>query len=148
VSTLVETLNLVTETHVVMLFKEVFAELRPGRAMALEQLYAPDVVFEDPLHTLHGLPELRRYFERLNANLEVCHFVFEEQLVGKGEAMLVWTIKLEPRHSSKLITIAGVSHLQFADKITKQRDYFDAGALIYEHIPILGSVVRAIKSKV
>lgn len=142
------TIDTLATPHPVTLFKEVFATLSPGQAMALEQLYAPDIVFEDPLHTLRGLAELRRYFDRLNANIRVCHFVFDKQFVEEDAAMLAWTMRLEPRHSQKAITVAGVSHLQFGNKIVRQRDYFDAGALIYEHIPALGTVIQWVKSKV
>jgi hypothetical protein len=34
------------------------------------------------------------------------------------------------------------------EKIIRQRDYYDAGQMIYEHLPLLGWVVRGIKRRV
>lgn len=34
------------------------------------------------------------------------------------------------------------------DRIVRQRDYYDAGEMIYEHLPILGWAVRGVKRRV
>ena len=42
----------------------------------------------------------------------------------------------------------GASHLRLADnRIAYQRDYYDLGAMLYEHIPLLGGAVRAVKAR-
>lgn len=46
------------------------------------------------------------------------------------------------------IVVVGCSHLRFHSLVAHQRDYFDAGALIYENIPLLGAIVRRIKGLV
>jgi len=38
-----------------------------------------------------------------------------------------------------------VSHVAFEERVTYQRDYFDAGAMVYEHVPLFGWIVRWIK---
>src|SRR5687768_1852401 len=105
--------------------------------MPLEQVYAPDIRFEDPFHRLDGLEALRRYFERLNSNLEVGRFRFGEELRSQDGAMLTWTAHLELRRGPKRpIVVDGVSHLRFTERVTFQRDYVDGGALVYEHLPV------------
>lgn len=34
------------------------------------------------------------------------------------------------------------------DLIIRQRDYYDAGEMIYEHLPLLGWAVRGVKRRV
>ena len=34
------------------------------------------------------------------------------------------------------------------DQIIRQRDYYDAGEMIYEHLPVLGWAVRGVKRRV
>ncbi len=34
------------------------------------------------------------------------------------------------------------------DKVYRHRDYFDAGAMLYEHLPVLGRVVSWLKRRV
>jgi hypothetical protein len=135
--------------HPVRLFRELFTELRPNQEMALERVYAADIVFEDPVHRVEGLAQLQRYFARLNANVSSCRFAFAEGLVGPGRAMLPWTLHLSLRQRPRrLITVPGASWLHFERKVHYQRDYFDAGALIYEQIPGLGLLIRWLKAKV
>jgi hypothetical protein len=33
------------------------------------------------------------------------------------------------------------------DKVYRHRDYFDAGALLYEHLPVLGRVIAWLKRR-
>jgi hypothetical protein len=46
------------------------------------------------------------------------------------------------------LTLEGISQLRFADRrIIYQRDYYDLGAMLYEHLPLVGQVVRGIKRR-
>jgi len=38
--------------------------------------------------------------------------------------------------------------LTVEDKIVEHRDYFDAGELFYENVPILGGIIRTLKKKI
>lgn len=134
--------------HPVTIFRRVFDTLRPEVPMALADLYAADVVFDDPLHHIEGRDELERYFQRLNAGLIEGRFRFGDGLVGPGTAILPWTMHLRMRRLRRPIVVPGCSHLRFGSLVTHQRDYFDAGALIYENIPLLGAIVRRIKGLV
>jgi len=42
-----------------------------------------------------------------------------------------------------------VSHLRFLDdgRVNDHRDYFDMGEFIYERVPVLGRIIRAIKNR-
>jgi hypothetical protein len=131
----------------VRLFQRAFHELRPEAAFPYTELYAPDVVFEDPLHRAEGLDAVRSYFERLNANLVVCRFEYEPTFHDHSRAVLPWTMNLELRRGPRRVTVPGVTLLRFGDRITHQRDHFDAGALVYEHVPLLGALIRLVKRR-
>jgi hypothetical protein len=133
----------------VQLFQRAFHELRPGARFPYAELYAPDVVFEDPLHRAEGLDAVRAHFERLNANLRVCRFEYEPAFHDGPDAVLPWTMSLELRRGPRrAIVVPGVTLLRFSDRITRQRDHFDAGALVYEHVPVLGALIRFVKRRV
>jgi hypothetical protein len=132
----------------VLLFQRAFHELRPDAPFPYADLYAPDVVFEDPLHRAEGLDAVRAHFARLNANLVVCRFEFEPTFHDHSRAVLPWTMRVELRRGPRgVIIVPGVTVLRFGDRVTYQRDYFDAGALVYEHVPLLGAVIRLIKRR-
>lgn len=44
------------------------------------------------------------------------------------------------------IMVDGISHLRVRDgKVCFHRDYFDAGQLLYENLPLVGRIIRFIK---
>ncbi|HDY7901818.1 TPA: nuclear transport factor 2 family protein, partial [Vibrio vulnificus] len=46
------------------------------------------------------------------------------------------------------VEVKGVSHLKFeAGKVIYHRDYFDLGEMLYENLPLLGGIIRAIKQR-
>jgi hypothetical protein len=132
----------------VLLFQRTFRELRPEAPFPYDDLYSPGVVFEDPLHRAEGVAALRAHFERLNGNLQLCRFEFGPTHFEDAEAVLSWTMQLQlrrgPRHP---VVVSGLTQLRFDQRITHQRDHFDAGALVYEHVPILGWLIRQVKRR-
>jgi len=139
-------LTAVQDAPLVAMFKQTFARLTPDTVMPLPELYAPDVVFEDPLHRIEGLAALTAYFARLNAKVESAEFVFGTQVVGESEAAIEWVMTIRTRRPRQTIVVPGVSVLRFAaDRITSQRDYFDVGAMLYERLPLFGWMLRRLK---
>jgi hypothetical protein len=46
------------------------------------------------------------------------------------------------------ILVQGCSHLLWTDdKVFQHRDFFDAGALLYEHLPVMGRMIRWLKGR-
>lgn len=131
-------------------FRQGFRELRHDSLHRLDELYAEDVVFEDPLHRISGRTALREYFARMYAGVEEIDFDFGDCLVGPGQAMLTWTMHLRHRRlrPGEALALPGATHLRFAAQAYYHRDYFDAGALLYERLPLLGGVVRAVRRRV
>jgi hypothetical protein len=44
------------------------------------------------------------------------------------------------------IQVEGISHLYIdCGKVNYHRDYFDAGQMLYENLPLLGGIIRKIK---
>lgn len=130
-------------------FRAMFTVLRPDSRMDLDGLYAHEVVFDDPLHHAEGLPALRAHFERLNANLREARFEFTDEVVSDGAAVLAWTMYVDlARGPRRTIAVDGVSYLQFGDKVTRQRDYFDVGAMVYEQLPVVGAFLRFVRRQI
>ena len=75
-------------------FAERFAALNKDNLDLLGELYSDDLLFRDPLHEVHGLTALRRYFAELYANVEALRFEFHGfDQVAKGEGYLRWTMR-------------------------------------------------------
>jgi hypothetical protein len=131
-------------------FARRFAELDKDNLQRLDALYSVDVAFTDPLHEVHGLENLRSYFAGLYANVSELRFDFHGfDQIGEGEGYLRWVMSYRhPRLAGgKLIRVDGCSHLLWHDKVYRHRDYFDAGALLYEHLPVLGRAIAWLKRR-
>jgi len=81
-------------------------------------------------------------------NLENCSFKFHQTLSNGSDIFLAWTMFLNhPRlRSGETIRVEGASFLKTRNgKIYYHRDYFDMGAMLYEHVPLLGRIIQRIK---
>ncbi|MDN3557187.1 nuclear transport factor 2 family protein [Halomonas maura] len=119
----------------------------------LYKLYTQDVEFVDPLHRIDGLPALEAYFQALYENVTACRFDFHDRLRQGDHAFVTWTLHLtHPRLAGgQAIAVPGCSRLTFAadgsGRVCRHRDYFDAGALLYEHLPVIGRLIGVIKRR-
>ena len=134
-------------------FKALYDELNRNTlaADALSAVYADDVVFEDSLHRIHGLPSLLEYFEKMYENVESIKFDWQETALNETGGFVRWVMMFRhPRlNKGKSIEVAGVSYLGTRQgKVVEHRDFFDAGEMLYERVPALGAVIRTLKKRV
>ncbi|MBL7687167.1 MAG: nuclear transport factor 2 family protein [Bdellovibrionaceae bacterium] len=130
-----------------------FNELNRDSINVVGLMYAEDVSFQDPLHEIQGLPHLKKYFTRLYKHTESCRFEWDSRLMLGNEAMIAWRMQLKHRflNSGKAFSVPGATLLRFqpqGDLVIYQRDYFDVGAMLYERMPVLGTLIRTVKSQV
>ena len=131
-------------------FADTFITLNADRLGQLGELYSNDVQFRDPLQQLDGLPALHIYFEKLYTNVqEIRYDILDVDETAPGHGYLRWNLHFRhPRLSrGQLISLQGCSHLRWATHVYLHNDYFDAGALLYEHVPVLGGVIGWIKGR-
>ena len=138
-------------SHAVQAFATGFAALQRDNLATLADLYHADMVFIDPLHEIHGLDAMQAYCANLYANVSQIDFVFhQQQSLSETEAVLRWRMTFcHPRlRGGSRIAVEGCSFLTFrGDKVCHHRDYFDAGALLYEHLPLLGRLIAWLKRR-
>ena len=117
----------------------------------LGDIYHEDVVFVDPVHKIEGLAKLAEYFEGLYQNMNHCEFNVVNSLSSGQQAAIYWDMSFSHKKikSGETIVVEGHSLLKEQQgKVIYQRDYFDVSSMVYEHVPLLGSVIRAIKQKI
>ena len=107
----------------------------------LRHLYSDQVLFKDPVHEIRGLVELEDYFTAMCGDLTDCRFEYLDEVVTDHAAYVKWVMHFKhPRLGNRLISVRGVSHLRISDKIDYHEDFYDMGAMLYEQLPLLGSV--------
>lgn len=131
-------------------FIDVYSNLSTDNLSSLADIYTTDVTFTDPLHTLSGLTELNAYFDNLYTHLQSCSFKVHQTIQQEDEAAIYWTMKFQhPKlNKGQTIIVEGHSHLKGVnDKVFYHRDFIDIGAMLYEHIPVLGRAIKFIKAR-
>lgn len=117
----------------------------------LYEVYTEDIVFNDPLHHIEGRDALEGYFAAMYENVAHCQFVYHRRQRQGNQAFVTWTMTfVHPRLAGgRPIEVDGCSALTFADdgRVSRHRDYFDAGAMLYEHLPLMGRVIRWLKQR-
>ena len=113
-------------------------------------IYEESVRFVDPVHELEGLASLTPYLQKSLDNVRFCYFEFQNRVIGESEVSYVWCMRFA---HSKLndgaeIEVPGMSYLRFDEKVLYHRDFYDMGAMVYEHVPVMRWGVQVIKNRI
>lgn len=125
----------------------VFDEHTAGR---LTPLYHPQITFVDPIHRLQGIAALSDYFATMAQGISKCRFEFNPPVKTEEGYLVAWQMVFcsKALRSGELIRVDGISQLTVSEgKVIFHRDYYDVGAMVYEHVPVLGGIVRWLKRK-
>lgn len=131
-------------------FTDNYSQLSTDNLVLLENIYHKDITFIDPLHKVQGFENLKDYFYGLYENLTSCSFIIEHIFEKDNEAAVYWKMSYQhPKlNSGKMITVQGHSHIKGEhEKVIYHRDYLDAGAMLYEQLPVIGRIIQWIKAK-
>jgi hypothetical protein len=117
-----------------------------------KRVYAADVYFRDPFKQIHGEPAFEAYLLRGSEATAQFSMDWRDVAESNGNYYFRWVMSLKLNRDSKSkppSQTTGISHVRFGSdgKVIFHQDYFDAGAFLYEKIPILGSEIRWIKNR-
>lgn len=131
-------------------FRDLFNGMASGNLGNLASVYSDDVVFTDPFATVEGLDHLGRYLGNSYQNVISCQFEFGQPAVDEEQTAIPWKMYLRHRRLRKgeLLMVDGISLLTIrGQRICRHRDYFDAGQLLYENVPVIGRMIRWIRGQ-
>ncbi|WP_269533298.1 nuclear transport factor 2 family protein [Chitinimonas sp. BJYL2] len=124
-----------------------FEQLTPASLASIDQVYASQARFVDPFNQLIGIDRVAQVYAHMFATLTGPRFIVDERVVRGRTAFLVW--RFEFGLNGKPRSIQGGTHLTLDEQglISSHVDYWDAAAQVYEHVPVLGSLLRWIKRR-
>ena len=129
-------------------FKAFYLDLQQSNIVDMQHIYANDIVFKDPIHQVRGIDHVMSYMQSSINNTTQCRFEFLDEIISEHSAFIKWHMHYQhPKLGNMPQTLLGMTHLLFDDKITFHEDTYDLGAMVYEHIPVLGSATRYVKRK-
>lgn len=136
------------ESKLLEYFKQFYKNLLEADLSKLGEMYADNVIFKDPVHEIRGIVAVEDYFTHTTKNLDSCEFEFLDEIESENAAYYKWHMYFtHPRFGDHKITVRGVTHIQFDERIYYHEDIYDMGQMVYEHVPVLNFVVKKIKNK-
>lgn len=142
------------ETDALTRFAAFFSDFSPNKVEKLvDATYAPDVWFNDTLKTIRGRDALRAYLAHSASAVQSCRVDILDTLSNEaGDYFVRWRMvirfkRFKPNEDTETI---GISHLRFNRDglVALHQDYWDSTQGLFEHVPILGMGIRAIKRRV
>lgn len=127
-----------------------FEELSPQRLDALGEVYAPDARFRDPFNEVRGVAAIRALFEDMYRRLDRPRFRVSACFAGPEGLVLAWEFSFRFRGGAGAPhVVRGLSHLRLdaAGRVLHHEDYWDSAEL-YDKVPLLGALVRALRRRV
>ncbi|MCW8194254.1 nuclear transport factor 2 family protein [Proteobacteria bacterium 005FR1] len=139
-----------SHTDLVSQFKSFYSDLLKAEWAQIDRIYARNVRFRDPIHEISGRDALHRYLDELCKGVSACRFEYLDESLDERCGYIKWNMHFShPRiEGNRMIEVRGVSQVLFnAEGIYYQEDIYDMGAMLYEHVPLLGSGVRWLKHR-
>ena len=128
-------------------FKDFYRDLKQVPLDDIAALYSEDVKFVDPVHEINGNDTLRSYMETLCQNLTNGRFEYLDEMVGAERAYIKWNMRfVHPKLGGKVISVRGISHIRFNDRIYFHEDVYDLGQMLYQHVPVIGGINTWLKN--
>ena len=110
----------------------------------LAALYDRDMVFGDPLQTLHGREAFLAMNRRILRRARRVSFEIHDALGKNGSVFLTWTMHYVPRRGPA-IRFEGATHARVRlGLIVEQRDYWDLLSSVAGSVPLVGRAYAAL----
>jgi hypothetical protein len=118
---------------------------------ALPDVYAEAIDFRDTLKVIESRDALRDYFLETVAALHEMRVAIHDIAAAEEGFYLRWTMDVRFRRLAKGRTVRtiGMSHLRFdeAGLVVYHQDYWDSSEGFFEHVPVLGGLIRWVKGR-
>ena len=128
-----------------------FNALRADNTEILDDFYAKNIKFFDPVGKVESLPEMKAYYKNMYKGVESSRFDFKNIANSSAIYFFSWDMYLKtPKlNAGEEFVVTGVSEIHFDEDglAVFHRDYFDLGEMVYERIPVVGWLVKKIKKR-
>jgi ketosteroid isomerase-like protein len=140
-----------TEEQAVDRFRQFLSHLDEKTAREeTEKVYAPDAYLNDTLKTVRGAPAIRDYFVKTARGLDSMSVQFDDLAVSGGNYYFRWTMETRMKNLArgKTVRTIGVTLVRFdrEGRVIMHQDFWDSAQGVWEHVPVIGAVIRRIRA--
>lgn len=134
-------------------FQAFFENMTPEQVRnTVGQVYAPQAWLYDTLVLHHGIDEIKPYFIKTAERAAGVRVEVLDILRSGHDFYLKWSMEIDwsAFKKGKTTRSYGMSHLRFNDtgQVIMHYDFWDSTNGFFEHLPLIGSVIKWIKQKV
>jgi steroid Delta-isomerase len=121
-----------------------FERSREEAVDRLTEVYDRDVVFQDPLQTLHGRDAFLAMNRRIVLRSRRLAFDVKEAVGSGSSVFMAWVMDYQPRIGPTIV-FEGVTHLRVkGDLVVFHRDYWDLLSSVAESVPLVRRVYASL----
>lgn len=126
-----------------------FERMAPGNLGELRDLCADDVRFRDPFNDVRGKDQIVRIFSKMFEDVAEPTFEVVDNALSGSNSYVRWTLRFKSKKNGNPFSIEGVTEVHFdqSGKVAAHLDHWDAASQLYEHVPLLGGVLRIIRRR-
>ncbi len=133
-------------------YAQFMAELTPETLPHLKDVVSDDVYFKDPFNETYGASSMQAVFQHMFDTLGHARFTIKAQGMLHDEqgdmGVLYWRFDGRLRH--KDWRVEGMSRVRFTSegKVKSHIDHWDPARDFYEHFPLIGHALRAVRGRI
>lgn len=140
------------ERRAIERFQDLLSDFKaPDFADRVREVYAEDAFFNDTLKTVHGAAAIEEYLVATADAIERGTVDFLDLVSADGNYYFRWemTIRFKRFARNEDKKSVGMTHVRFDSegRIVLHQDYWDSTGGLFEHVPVLGWMVRRVKSR-
>jgi steroid delta-isomerase len=125
-----------------------FEELSMERLEGIESFVSVDIKFKDPFNELSGLDAFRRLLVKTLNDVKGLKFEVTHRAWTEDVLFLRWSFQGEVKGLNNW-RVEGMSEINFDERglICQHIDYWDAAGQFYEKLPLIGTIIRIVRSR-
>lgn len=130
-------------------FAKFFGDVTPEAVEnQIPALYAPEAFFNDTLKTIRGRDAIQAYFRKVASSTDQVRAEVLDVSQSGENYYLRWVMDVRFKGSEKTIRTVGMTHVRFDNegRILLHQDFWDSTSGFFEHVPVLGGLIRWVKS--
>ena len=132
-------------------FGMIFTDFKAGATAAnIRKVYAEELYFNDTFKIINDIDELVDYLSHSASQVESTEVQVLDVIRSEHDYFIRWSMHMKLNIKGKSIDShsIGMTQLRFnqAGKVVFHQDFWDSSEAFFEHLPMMGGMVKKIKS--
>jgi hypothetical protein len=129
-------------------YRHYLETLTPESLGRLPDYVSENVRFRDPFNDVTGVEAMTGVFAHMFETLGSVRFMVTTSAMADRRCLMSW--RFEARLRGRALSFDGMSEVRFDDdgRVIAHFDHWDAGSAIYERLPVIGSLLAALRRRI